>query len=152
MSYALHLFSRAVSSRLRYLMHAEDRPKENETTAWFIDLINTWFDLMSSHSPVMALSLKNKIAHHNAQLKTVARIIRSSFDERNSWKPLQTEIQLSTASVLSLAETILPSQNFLLMSRRTHDCLENVFSCIRSRSPTPSPREFKSLIKLVSVS
>ena len=60
----------------------------------------------------MVLSLKNEIAYHNAQqhLKTVARVIRSTFDERSSWKPVQTGIQLSTASLLSLAETILPSQ------------------------------------------
>ena len=48
------------------------------------------------------------------------------------WKPVQTGVILSSASILGLAEDLLQPTNFLLTSRFTQDCLENLFSCVRA--------------------
>ncbi|XP_013871919.1 uncharacterized protein LOC106523140 [Austrofundulus limnaeus] len=40
---------------------------------------------------------------------------------------------------------------FVLTSRFTQDCLENLFSCIRQRNPVPTPVEFHQALKSVSV-
>ena len=61
-SHALNFFSHSISSALRYLVECEGYDKSHLTTAWFLDFVNKWFDLMSSRHPVMALSKCNQDA------------------------------------------------------------------------------------------
>lgn len=154
-SHAMHLFSRAVSAGLRFMVEKEGRDKAYLTTAWFVDLMNTWFDLMSSRHPVMALSKANQEAYRSA-LSHLAKVInvlsKMSFDPQSRWKPVQTGIKVSTTSVLDLAEEILQKQPYLLTSRLSQDCLENLFSSVRLRGPTPSVIEFRNILKLLTVS
>eukprot|EP00096_Caligus_rogercresseyi_P000843 TRINITY_DN11393_c0_g1_i1.p1 TRINITY_DN11393_c0_g1~~TRINITY_DN11393_c0_g1_i1.p1 ORF type:complete len:252 (-),score=-48.11 TRINITY_DN11393_c0_g1_i1:19-774(-) len=42
--------------------------------------------------------------------------------------------------------------SFLLCSRFTQDCVENLFSFIRAKNPTPNAKEFKRCLKLVAMS
>lgn len=154
-SHALHLFSKSVSAGLRYLVAREGRDTSYETTAWFIDLINKWFDLMSSRHPVMALSKSNSAAYQSARahLNEVIDVINVlSIDARSAWKPVQTGIKLSTSSVLQLADSLLDSQPYLLTSRLTQDCLENLFSSVRLKDPTPSAKEFIWILKIITIS
>lgn len=41
---------------------------------------------------------------------------------------------------------------FLLTARLTQDCLENLFSCVRSKNPIPTALEFKNTLRLLTVS
>lgn len=70
------------------------------------------------------------------------------------WKPLQTGILLATKGVLDLQDRFLSSHNFkyVLLSRFTQDALENLFSNVRSRNPVPNAKEFKTALRLISVS
>ena len=45
---ACKVFSHSTASAIRLLVHCGHLPKEALTTAWFIDLVNDWFDLMTS--------------------------------------------------------------------------------------------------------
>jgi hypothetical protein len=56
----------------------------------------------------------------------VSVISTLSIDERTACKPLQAAMKLSTTAVLELAEKLLPSQLYLLTSRLSQDCLENL--------------------------
>ncbi|KAL7377191.1 hypothetical protein ABVT39_023472 [Epinephelus coioides] len=40
---------------------------------------------------------------------------------------------------------------FVLTSRFTQDCLENTFSCVRSKNPVPTPVEFHHALRIISV-
>lgn len=42
--------------------------------------------------------------------------------------------------------------HFLLTSRLTQDCLENLFSVVRLKNPIPSPLELKFALKIISIS
>ena len=73
--------------------------------------------------------------------------------ERGDWKPVQTRIIMSTTSVLEIQDELLNAgYKFLLTSRITQDCLENLFSMVRLKNPIPSPLAFKYALKIISVS
>ncbi|KAL7394149.1 hypothetical protein ABVT39_021404 [Epinephelus coioides] len=41
----------SMSSAIRLLIACDLLPREDETTAWFVELVNDWFDLMTSRRP-----------------------------------------------------------------------------------------------------
>lgn len=152
---ALTFFSHSVSSALKYLVECEGYDKDLLTTAWFIEMINRWFDIMSSRHPVMALSKINEFSYEKAisHLEEVVCIFNEiSVGVKGHWKPFQTGVILSTTTILSLQRDYLSKgHKFLLTSRFTQDCLENLFSSIRLKNPVPSSLEFRQAIKLIAV-
>lgn len=154
-SHALNFFSNSVAAALRFLVDSEGRSPDVLTTAWFIDVCNRWFDLMSSRHPVMALSKVNLVQYHAAikSLSDMIKIFKTIKIGNGSWKPVQTGVILSTQSILDLQEEMLARENkFLLTSRFTQDCLENLFSSVRLKNPVPSPVEFKYALRIITVS
>ncbi|KAH7964860.1 hypothetical protein HPB49_001931 [Dermacentor silvarum] len=69
------------------------------------------------------------------------------------WKPVQTEILLSTGAALAIQEELLMNHgfSFVLFSRLSQDALENFFTTIRLRNPVPKPRTFKSALRSASL-
>lgn len=150
---ALHLFSRSTSAALKFLVENEGRPTCYLTTAFFIDSVNRWFDLLSSRYPVMALS-KVKMDNYISALEFLdmfqQMIGAMQVGSKAEWKPVQTGVILSTSAIVDIAADLLDQQDFLLTSRLTQDCLENLFSCVRSKNPVPTPREFKYALKVIT--
>lgn len=66
-----------------------------------------------------------------------------------SWKPYQHSILISTKSAIEVSEYLLTQKNFdyVLLARFTQDCVENIFSIIRSSQCKPNALQFKSLLK-----
>lgn len=151
---ALQVFSNSVSSALKYLVTNEGYPLAFHTTAWFLRQCDRWFDLMSSRSPIMALS-KHKLEKYEEAvnfLRNFSRMISGcKFGEKDIWKPVQSGIAMSTLSIIELSEDLLGTIGFLLTSRLTQDCLENLFGDVRSTNPVPTPLEFKNALKLITV-
>lgn len=150
-----NVISRPVSSALRFLSN-ELKITEYNTTAWFIDIIETWFTLMSSRHPSVALSLKNMQAYDEAishLQKTMSIFQRMNVGSRNLWKPSQTGLLISTKSMLDIQEDCLKNKGyaFILTSRFTQDCLENLFSAVRARQVIPNAVQFKAHLKLITV-
>lgn len=77
-----------------------------------------------------------------------------SIGKEGAWKPVQSGVLLSTFSVLELQNRFLNILNFkfLLTARLTQDCLENLFSCVRSKNAVPTALEFKNTLHLLTVS
>lgn len=152
---ALTFFSHSVSAGLRYLVECEGYGKELLTTAWFLDLINKWFDLMSSRHQKMALSKYNQVSYEQAiaHLETVTWVFQEiSVGRKGRWKPIQTDVILSTTTILNLQSAYLAKgYKYLLTSRFTQDCLENLFSSIRIKNSVPTALEFRQALKLISV-
>lgn len=115
---------------------SESKP-EVAATAWFIHLVNKWFDIVTSRTPLLALSLSNPAlyAERINHLKLTMRVFRSMLiGEDNSWKPVQEGVLISTSSILMLQEELLGRRGyrFVLTSRFTQDFVENLFSMISS--------------------
>ena len=153
-SNATRVLSHDVSCGLTYLVNKEGRDKTYLTTAWLIEILDHWFNLMSSRHPVMGLSKLNPDKYDEAVtfLQDVIEIFKGlKVGRRGDWKPIQTGVILATTAVLSIADELLSAGHaFLLTSRLTQDCLENLFSSVRLRKPVPTPLEFKYALKLIS--
>lgn len=50
---AMNIFSKANSAGLKYMVEQEHRPPTYQTTAWFLEQVDHWFDIMSSRRPVI---------------------------------------------------------------------------------------------------
>jgi len=72
---------------------------------------------------------------------------------KKTWKPCQSGVLVATQSILDLQDLFLNKKNFrfLLTSRFTQDCLENLFSCMRSIQSVPNALQFKCNLKLICV-
>lgn len=152
---ALNFFSHSVSSRLRYLVENEGYDRKLLTTAWFIDLVDKWFNLMSSRHPSMALSKLHASSNKEAisHLKEVVWVFHDiTIGYRAGWKPVETGVILSTTTIFDLqSDYLAKGHKYLLTSRFTQDCLENLFSSIRMKKPVPTAIEFRQTLKLISV-
>lgn len=156
-SHALNIFSHSVSAALKLMVETRQWDPHILTTCWFLDVMNRWFDLMSSRHPIIALS-KFDIEKYNSAISFLDSVV-DIFDgiaigQTGAWKPVQTGVILSTLSVIQLQDRLLNCDNFkfLLTSRLTQDCLENLFSCVRRRNAVPTPLEFQKNLRLITVS
>jgi hypothetical protein len=158
-SHALNIFSNSVSAALKLMVESQKWDQSVLTTCWFLELMNKWFDLMSSRYHVLALS-KFDMNKYNSAIKFLDSVVdvfeNLSIGKQNDgpWKPVQTGVILSTVSVLHLQDRLLNVDNFVyfLTARLTQDCLENLFSCVRSKNAVPTPLEFKNNLRLLTVS
>lgn len=155
-SNATNIISRDVSSSLEFLSITLDKP-EYLTTAWYINLIERWFTLMTSRHPTLALSKLSVIKYNETIqfLQDFMQIIPELYvGESKSWKPSQMGALISTKSVLDLQNLFLNEMNykFLLTSRLTQDCLENLFCTVRAKQIKPTALQFKNNLKLITVS
>ena len=152
---ALKVISLPVSSGLRYLVNKHGYSRDLLTTAWFIEITRKWFDLLTSRHFIEALSMKNMFAYVEAMnhLKTAISVYESLTIENGHWKPWQTGVLMSTKSIIHLQEKLLVTENFdyVLTARFTSDCIENLFSQVRSKNPVPSAKEVKANLRAVSI-
>ena len=151
---AAAVLSHTTASALQFCVAVNIMPKEAETTAWFIDCVNKWFDAMNART-IKASLFPTSQGKVNA-LHLLLDVIRNvRFTGRDSWKPIQTGIQLSTVTVLDLFNDLVCQGNykFLITGRLTQDCVENFFSCIRGKGDShPSPVHFRQNLRVVSLS
>ena len=154
---AAQLLSHSTASALRFAVHDNLLPADALTTAWFVELINSWFDAANARNRREALYSKSgsKIKSLLLMMEIIPKITFSSANRQFSWKPIQTGILVSTQSLLDLFASLVASgsYNYLLTSRLTQDALENLFSQIRGRGNShPSPVHFRHCLRLISIS
>ena len=154
-SHAMAVFSKSVSAALHVMVDTGVYDQSALTTAWFVDIVNHWFDLMSSRHPIVALSKFDQAKYVEAVefLNMVNDLFRRVVIGNEHWKPVQSGVILSTTSMLLVHEQLLNENNFkfVLTSRFSQDCLENLFSCIRRKNATPTSLEFKNCLRVLTV-
>lgn len=87
---ALNVFSKATSAGLKYMVQQENRPLSNLTTAWLLEQVDHWFDLMSSRHPITALSRLKTEPYQKAItfLQDIVHLFRGiKIGPKGSWKP-----------------------------------------------------------------
>lgn len=151
-----NVVSHHVSAALKFLSVELNQPEYN-TTAWFLDLIEKWFTIMSSRHPILALSHKKTQEYEIAisHLQNTVKVFKGMMvGSRQLWKPSQTGLLISTKSMLDIQEELIRNKEYtyLLTSRFSQDCLENLFSAVRARQIVPNAVQFKTHLKLITVS
>lgn len=155
---ARHVLNHDVSCGIKFMAN----PKNDDqylTTAWFIEMVNKWFELMASRHVTMAISKINLEAYSGTIefLKNFVELFENLQISGKSckviWKPIQTGVILTTTSILKLQDKFLNDYGFhyLLTARFTQDCLENLFSVLRLKQVVPTALQFRNNLKLFSV-
>ncbi|XP_065642239.1 uncharacterized protein LOC136073890 [Hydra vulgaris] len=157
-SRATFVMNHDVSCGLKFIA-SEIKDDSILTTARFIGIVDKWFTLMTSRNPGMALSMKNDKVYNETItfLNEVIEIFNGlkilGQTEKIRWKPIQSGVILSTTSVINLQNKFLLEKkfDFLMTSRFTQDCLENLFSLVRAKQVIPTALQFKNNMKLICV-
>ena len=158
-SSANNVISNSVASGLRTMIEQQTMPdylcEIAESTAAFVSSFNRWFDVMASRRGMLALSKHNmeKFTETTQFLSSICCKMKDMKIGDGRWKPVQTGIMLSTQVVLELANELLTDdKQFLMTGRLSQDCLENLFSTVRLKTPTPTPVEFRNTLRIITVS
>ena len=152
-SIAAQLLSHSTASALKLCVGRGLLPQSALTTAWFVEAVNNWFDILNARFSLASLfkSSSAKIEHLDYM---IALFHDLHFSGRDGWKPIQTGVRLSTESVVSLYDDLVVkgSYKYLMTGRLTQDCVENLFSQIRSKGDShPSPVHFRHSLRLISI-
>lgn len=152
---ATNIFNHSVASALNFVGN-ETSNESYITTAWFISFISKWFKLMSSRVPKLALGKLNETKFNESIdfLNEVIEVISQiEVGILKTWKPFQTGIIISTKSAIELTKYLLDVKKFefVLTGRFTQDCLENLFSVVRSKHVIPTALQFKNDLKLITI-
>ena len=129
-STAAQLLSHSTASVLRFCVQNGTLENDALTTAWFVDFINKWFDVVNARHYQFAMTPFStdsvQVLHEMVDL--ASKVMFSG--KRCSWKPIQTGLLLSTHSIIGLYTDLVGSglYRYLLPGRLTQDPLENFFS------------------------
>jgi DNA transposase THAP9 len=151
---AAQVLSHSTTTALQLCVARKLLPEAALTTAWFLQTVNDWFDVMNARFPLASLfkSSTGKVE----MLKMVHELfLNLHFGGRDGWKPIQTGVRLSITTVLDMYNDLVVdgTYKFLMTGRLTQDCVENLFSQIRSRGDThPKPVHLRHCIRLISLS
>ncbi|XP_055535309.1 uncharacterized protein LOC129724430 isoform X2 [Wyeomyia smithii] len=145
-----------VAAALR-IFGAETGRKDVLTIAFLIDQIANWFTYMTTRSIQLAFSYRNETAYQKliSFFDSFRSIIFNCKVGAKGWrKPWQSAVVMATDSMIRIQEFLLSHKgfDFFLGGRLTQDCVENVFSQLRSRQMRPNALQIKDSLKLLAVS
>ena len=142
------------AAALTYLVVKGIVPEEFETTAWFLKLMNRWFQLMTSRNLQCAFGHKNMKVYDEAleHLKLVIFVFKF-IKIPGGWKPVQSHVIFATNAILEIQDYLLhkKSYQFVQTAAFTSEVVENINSCVRITNPNPIPLEFKTRLKHVTI-
>lgn len=152
---SLKVVNPRTAAALKYLVVKGLVPEAFETTAWFLKLMNRWFQLMTSRNLQFALGLKNEKVYKEAleHLGLVIFVFKY-MKIPGGWKPVQSHVIFASKAILEIQDYLLHRKNyeFVQTSAFTADIVENVNSCIRITHPNPTPLECKTRLKHITIS
>ena len=98
---------------------------------------------MTSRTCKLALGIKDASMYNNSIsfLHEVIDIFTQIKIGNGEFKPVQRGIMISTTSVINVTEYLIKTRkfSFILTSRFSQDCVENLFSQIRRKNVIPNP-------------
>jgi 87kDa Transposase len=156
-STATQLFSHTIATALRRYI---DTP-ESQDLAAFIDLVNSWFDIMNSRTtegqffkkPYMNLEWQNEIL--DKMYRTIEKLrCQGKHKSRNALLPFQNGILRSITSLRNLYADLFNKYeiNYLLTYKLNQDALESFFGQIREKGGVydhPSPMSALYRVRLI---
>ena len=155
---AMNFFSEDTAAGLRFLVKECGYTPEALTTAFFFDVVAKWYKFVSSRNSYMAFhkTLDETHLHMEQFLQDFTEIIDSltfMSNKGDEQKPIQTGIKLHTKSLFTLQNYYINKLQFdyLLPGRLGSDCIENYFSQVRAKNPSPTPMQFLRAFKALLI-
>lgn len=146
-----NLMSKEVSAALTFL---SDEKVDLRPTAAFVTVVDKWFELVTGRHYFKSMSVKEQSEQIPFLESCIELFSTMKIGQRRHWKPCQTALILTTKSCIDIFRDLTENYNFefVLGGRLSQDCVENLFSTIRARSPKTTAFSFKAAIKNISVS
>lgn len=145
----------AVAAAL-HVVAAEQGRRELEATACYIEDMADWFQMINNRSDNHTLreSDQDGMRDVTKRLQEVSRLIYEvRVGKEGKWKPWKTGLVVCTNAMIRLILRLFDSgHKQIFTSRFVQDCLENIFSVIRSKQRRPTPRDFGRNLKIVTLS
>ena len=154
-SLAKRLFSTDVSSAIRTLVSYGQMPKECLTTAFFIDHIRKWGEIMMAKTSQAGLLLDHdKKCDNQTFLRESIKFVQElKIGASGIFLPSQRGHQIATSSVLGIQGQLFSlGYKYVLPGNLLGDAVENVFSTMRHKNPIPSSQEFTDNLRAVTLS
>lgn len=136
---AAQLFSNTIATALKQYLPGEDQSCARNVGEFF-QLVNTWFDIMNSYTPITNIPSKKpyglNIDFQNKALNDMLMTISGKLCVgKTTMQVFQKGIIISTKSLMSLFEELKRKLDikYILTHRLNQDCLENLFSQLRTR-------------------
>lgn len=144
-----------ISSALKLVAKLHKQP-EYLTTAWFLDVLEKWFELMTAKSPVTALSKYREETYNGivSFLYDFMEIVDyMEVGGQKVWKTIQTGALISTKSMIQLQNILLNQKNynFLLTGRFSSNYLENLFNVLKAKKITSNAQNVQQNLKILCV-
>ena len=125
-------------------------PSEANDAALFVQLVSSWYRIMSARHKGDALArrwkydFRTKLSTLNITIDTFKNLRAS-----NKWIPFQNGLITSTLSILAIEDELYKNGfDYILPRRFTQDPLENIFSVIRSKSDRyPTALKFRTNLR-----
>ncbi|XP_053686871.1 uncharacterized protein LOC128736413 [Sabethes cyaneus] len=144
----------AVATALRYFaVHANRH--DVLPTAFFVEVVAKWFAAMKNRLPKAALSVGNMQSYQKniSFLEFFCEFVfklKTGYDQ--CYKPWQSSSIIATNAILRLHKVLLEKGfDYVLTGRFTQDCVENLFSQVRSKQKKPTALQFQSILKQLCV-
>jgi len=108
------VFNRRVAAALTHHLSAITGDEELKTTAFFVDLVARWKELITARTPLHALGKRNKAAF-NAALETIDKTTNvfktMKVGQKGEWKPSQTGVKAISLNARRLTRFYLEEEN-----------------------------------------
>ena len=158
---AMHVFSWETANALKLVCqnYSDEFPSYYLTTAFFIELVAEWWNVVHSRSRNICFSSGNDEAWEKStksieMFKDVyGNMILNEHQVSGYW-PSQRAVLLTSTSILGLANKLVKEDGyqFFLPGRCLNDCIENFFSLVRFINKSPTALMFKRFAKSIAVS
>lgn len=144
-----------ISKALKLVAKLNKQP-DYLTTAWFIDVLEKWFDLLTAKSPVTALNKYNEETYKEIVtfLYNFMEIVDNmEVGDQKVWKPTQTGALISTKSMIQVQNILLNQKNynFLLTGRFSSNYLENLFNVLKAKKIKANVQNVEQNLKILCV-
>ena len=159
---AMYVFSWETATAITTLCqtYPDEFPSYFLTTAFFIEMVARWWDIMHSRSRTMCFFSKGNDdawKKNQTSLEKFVDFYTSMIiagKQKWSYWPSQKSVMMSTKSILWLAEWFVKVLGFIffLPGRCLNDCIENFFSVVRLMNKAPTALMFKRFAKAICVS
>jgi len=150
---AVRFFSVKTAAALELAVENKVLHEDALTTAWFIQKITKWFELVSSRVLKTSVTKNNRMWRYFI-MDDIIEIFHHIVIGGQEWKPLNMGMILATLSLRDLCDFLfLNGFHYVMLSRFGQDALENVFSQLRRRcGKTPTALQCRRGMKLISIS
>lgn len=102
----------------------------------------------------LGINLENYEEIHSTLSEMIEIMQHAKFGRDGKWKPFQRGTIVSTTSLLELSKYLLEEKGFkfVLLGRMLQDCVENLFSVVRSGNPKRNALQIRDSIKQITIS